>query len=77
MTDAKRKAAEAERLLAEIAPYCEQVEKDAYEALLIETSADAILEKRREINAIRSLQGALRTAITLGAQAAKPRKSFA
>lgn len=71
MTDAERKAAEAERLLAEIAPYCEQVEKGAYEALLLETDEAKILEGRRLILASRKFKDALRTAIRLGKQASK------
>lgn len=71
MTDAERKASEAERLLQEIAPYCEQVERDAYEALLIETDETKILEGRRLIVASRKFQDALRTAITLGKQASR------
>jgi hypothetical protein len=71
MTDAERKASEADRIMAEIAPYCEQVERDAYEALLLETDEAKILEGRRLILASRKFQAALRTAITLGAQAAR------
>lgn len=71
MTDAERKATEAERILAEIAPYCEQVEKEAYEALLLDTDEAKILEGRRLILASRKFQDALRTAITLGKQSAR------
>jgi hypothetical protein len=71
MNDIERKAAEAERILAEIAPYCEQVEKDAYEALLLETDHDKIIEGQRFILASRKFKAALATAVTLGKQAAK------
>lgn len=71
MTDAERKATEAERLLAEIAPYCEQVEKEAYEALLRETDEARILEGRRLIVASRKFQDALRAAVTMGQQSAR------
>lgn len=77
MTDAERKAAEAERLLAEIAPYCEQVERDAYEALLIARDPVVVMEHQRFINAARGLQAALKTAITLGKQASKKPVSVA
>jgi hypothetical protein len=71
MTEAERKASEAERLLADIAPYCEQVEKDAYEALLRETDHDKIIEGQRFILASRKFRAALATAVTLGKQAAR------
>jgi hypothetical protein len=77
MTDAERKASEAERIMAEIAPYCEQVERDAYEALLVETDEAKILEGRRLILASRKLQDALKTAITLGKQSARKTPSVA
>jgi hypothetical protein len=77
MTDAERKKTEAERLLAEIAPYCEQVERDAYERLLLETDPDKVMEHQRFINATRGLKDALKSAITLGKQAAKQRVSVA
>lgn len=77
MTEAERKASEAERLLAEIAPYCEQVERDAYEALLSETDEAKILEGRRLIVASRKFQDVLRTAITLGKQSARKAPSVA
>lgn len=77
MTDAERKASEAERLLAEVGPYCEQVEKDAYEALLLETDQDKILEGRRLILASRKFQDVLKTAITLGKQSARKAPSVA
>lgn len=71
MTDAERKAAEAERLLAEIAPYCDQVEKEAFEALILETDNDKILEGRRLIVASRRLRDVLKAAITLGKQSTR------
>lgn len=71
MTDAERKASEAERLLAEIAPYCEQVEQEAYEALLRETDHDKIIEGQRFILASRKFRAAFETAVTLGKQAAR------
>jgi hypothetical protein len=71
MTDTERKATEAERILAEITPYCEQVERDAYEALLLETDHDKIIEGQRFILASRKFKAALATAVTLGKQAAK------
>lgn len=77
MTDAERKASEAERLLAEIAPYCEQVEKEAYEALLLETDHGKIIEGQRFILASRRFKAAFETAVTLGKQAAKPKKVVA
>lgn len=77
MTDAERKAAEAERLLADIAPYCEQVEKDAYEALLVEADPAKVLEGRQFIVASRKFQAALETAVTLGKHAQKKRPSVA
>lgn len=71
MTDTERKASEAERLLSELAPYCEQVEQEAYEALLRETEDAKILEGRRFILASRKFQDALRSAITLGKQSTR------
>lgn len=71
MNEVTRRAEEAERLLAEIAPYCEQVEKGAYEALLLETEEAKILEGRRMIIASRRFKDALRSAIIAGKQAAK------
>lgn len=71
MNDIERKATEAERILAEIAPYCDQVEKDAYEAMLLETDEIKIIEGQRFILASRKFRAALQTAITLGKQSAR------
>jgi hypothetical protein len=71
MTDTERKAAEAERLMAEIAPYLDAVEKQSFEALLVETEAEKILEHRHFINASRKFRAELKTAIVLGSQAAR------
>jgi hypothetical protein len=77
MTEAERKATEAERLLQDIAPYCEQVEREAYEALLLETDHDKIIEGQRFILASRKFQNVLKTAITLGKQSARKAPSVA
>lgn len=77
MTDAERKAADAERLMGEIGPYCDAVEKDAYEALLLESDPAKILEGRQFILASRKFRAALQTAVTLGKQSAKPRAKVA
>lgn len=57
--------------MAEIGPYCDQVEKDAYEALLAETDQAKILEGRLFILASRKFRATLQTAVTLGKQAAR------
>lgn len=69
MTDLERKAADAERLMADIAPYLDKVERDSFEALLVETEAEKILEHRHFINASRRFRAELKTAIVLGSQA--------
>lgn len=71
MTEAERKATEAERLLSEIAPYCEAVEREAYEALLLEKDPAAILEGQKFINASRRFRDALKSAVTLGKSSAR------
>lgn len=71
MNDTERKGAEAELLMAQIAPYCDRVERDAYEALLRETDPEKVMERKHFINASREFRAALQTAITLGKQAAR------
>ena len=71
MTEAERRATEAERIMAEIAPYCAQVEAEAYEAMLIEKDPAAILEAQKFIQASRRFQQALKSAVTLGKSSAR------
>jgi hypothetical protein len=71
MTDAERKAEEAKRLLDETKPYFEQIEREEYEALLVEADPLKVQDRRLQILAIRRLRSALQTAITVGTQSAR------
>lgn len=77
MTEAERKGTEAERIMGEIAPYCDAVEQSLYRDMLAASDDAVILETRRQILALHMLKANLQTAITLGKQAAKPRVSVA
>lgn len=79
MTDAERKAQEAERLLSEplLNEALDGIEREAYEKLLAEPDVARMVEHRNQINAIRALRAHLRTQVTLGAQSARKTPSVA
>jgi ribosomal protein L4 len=66
MTDAERKAAEATALLEAAKPYLEEIEREEFEALLSTNDANAVLEHRLQIVAIRKLKDSLKRVVTRG-----------
>jgi hypothetical protein len=68
MTEVERRAQEAKALLEGTRPYLEQIERDAYEALLAAKDTGDVLDGRLFILAIRKFRTALDAAVIRGVQ---------
>jgi hypothetical protein len=77
MTDIERKADEAKRLIEGVQPYLDQIERDAFEAIVHAASQADVLDHRLLVVAIRKFRGALQSAVTAGQQAARKAPSVA